>query len=125
MEISKLQWKAVKWGVISFIAVWVIWSISSRLFVGSEGSPNITVFYTVSVLSGLIPGYIASVISGKYFVTHSLVTGIVASLVLLLFWALIGAMTQDAIVSLVTTPLFLITLSLLGGVIAKLQGKAV
>jgi len=124
MEIDKLQWKAVKWGLISFIAVWLIWSVSSRLLVDSEGSPNIAVFYTVGVLSGLLPGYIASIVSGKYFVAHSLVTGIAVSLVLLLFWALIGALAQGSIVSLITTPILLITLSLVGGVIAKLQGKA-
>ena len=124
MEIGKLQWKAVKWGLISFVAVWVIWSVSSRLIVGSEGLPNIAVFYTASVLSGLLPGYIASIVSGKYYVAHSFVTGVAVSLVLLLFWALIGAISQDAIASLLTTPVFLITLSLIGGVIAKLQREA-
>ena len=124
MEIRNLHWKGIKWGLVTFITIWVLWSITSNILVGDDGVPNIAVFYTVSALSGLLPGYIASIVSGKYFVIHSLVTGIVVSLVLLLFWSFMGALSQETIASFVTTPIFLIVLSLLGGGIAKLQGKA-
>lgn len=123
MEISILQWKAIRSGLISFIAVWVLWSVASRIFVGSEGVHNLAIFYTTSVISGMLPGYIASIVSGKYYLVHSLVTGAVVSLVLILFWVLIGALTKDSIISIITAPIFLITLSFIGGVVAKLQGK--
>lgn len=113
----------MKWGIVSFIAVWVLWSISSRLLADGEGSPNIAIFYTVAILSGLLPGYIASAVSGRDYVSHSLAAGVAASLVLLLFWALIGAISLDTITGTVTTPIFLVILSVIGGVIAKLQGK--
>ena len=90
MDIRNLQWKAIKWGLVTFIAIWISWSIASNILVGDDGVSNISVFYTVSALSGLLPGYIASIVSGKRFVAHSIATGVVVSLVLLLFLVIYG-----------------------------------
>ena len=122
MELQSLHWKAISYGFLSFIAVWVIWNITHNIH--AEGAKsNEAVFYTTSTISGLLPGYIASVVSRKSFVIHSIVTGLVISIALFLFWALLGAFSQVTLYNYVATPIFFIVLSILGGVIAKLQGK--
>ena len=122
MELQSLHWKAVSYGFLSFIAVWVIWNITHNIH--TEGAKsNMAVFYTTSTISGLLPGYISSVVSRNSFVVHSIITGLLISIALFLFWALLGALSQVTLYNYVATPLFFIVLSILGGGIAKLQGK--
>jgi len=123
MDSNTIQWKAISYGFISFILVWVVWAMASNIIVGGDNKPNEAIFYTTSVISGLLPGYIASVISRKHFLVHSAFAGIAIALGILLFWALVGSLEQGSLYSLIATPAFLIVLSLLGGLIAKLQGK--
>ena len=123
MELNTLQWKAISYGFISFVVVWVVWSVLVSI-VTEDGISNEAVFYTTSVISGLLPGYIASTISRNNFLIHSTFTGIAIATSLLLFWVLMGALEQGSLYSLTATPVFFIVLSILGGLIAKLQRKA-
>ena len=122
MELQSLHWKAISYGVLSFVAVWVIWSITHNIHSGAAKS-NEAVFYTTSIISGLLAGYIASVASRKGFVIHNIITGLFISIALFLFWALLGALAHTTLYNYVATPIFFIVLSILGGGIAKLQGK--
>ena len=125
MENNEIQWKAVAYGLITFICVWVLWAVFSNMLVNSAETPNEAIFHATSIISGLLPGYIASLVSGKQFLVHSFITGAVLTIGILVFWALVGALSQSSIFSLIMTPIFLITLSVLGGFIAKLQGKTI
>jgi uncharacterized membrane protein len=122
MELQTLHWKAISYCFLSFIAVWAIWNITHNIH--AEGAKsNESVFYTTSAISGLLPGYTASVVSRKSFVIHCIITGLLISIALFLFWALLGALTKVTLYNYVATPTFFIVLSIIGGVIAKLQGK--
>jgi len=123
MDMQHIQWKSILYGFLSFIMLWVIWSTIVGIVTDETSIPNEAIFYTISALSGLLPGYIASVTSRKHYLLHSAFTGLAISAGILLFWLIIGAMEQASLYSLITTPAYLIILSLLGGLIAKLSGK--
>lgn len=123
MDKQHIQWKSIFYGFLSFIMLWVIWSTLVRIASDETNMPNEAVFYAISVLSGLLPGYIASITSRKHYLLHSAFTGIAISAGILLFWSVIGAIAHASLYSLITTPVYLIILSLLGGLIAKLLGK--
>lgn len=125
MNIKSLQWKAVLYGFLSFILAWVLWAILSSITIGATVKPSESIFYTFSMISGLLPGYIASVISKKHYLVHSALTGTAVAAGILLFWALMGILEQAAMYGVIATPVFLIALSLIGGVVAKLQGKTI
>lgn len=123
MVSSNIQWRAVKWSALSFVVIWVAWSILTRIVIGTEKTPDMAIFYTVTIISGMAPGYIASVMAGQNYLTHSFVTGLVISALLIIFWVLIGAISSNNIAGTITTPAMLIGLSMIGGAIAKFQGK--
>ena len=122
MDMRSLHWKAVSYGFLSFIVVWVIWNIAVNIGIENFKS-NETVLYTTSTISGSLSGYVTSAVARKNFVIHSMITGLMISVALLLFWALLGALEQVSLYNFVATPIFFIVLSMLGGAIAKLQGK--
>jgi len=122
MDTANLNWKAISYGFVSFFLLWVGYSVVVNVIYGGDKS-NEAVFYTVTIISGMLPGYIASSLSSN-FLLHSMIAGVVTSAFLLLFWVLVGVINQGSLYSIVAAPVLLVVLSLLGGLIAKLQGKA-
>jgi hypothetical protein len=125
MELANIKWKAIIYGVASYIGMWVLWNLAGP-FIFSDFNNSVSeseniLFQIFNLLAALISGYVAARVARVQLIMHSIVAGIVLWLGIIIFWYSFGALEVSALLSTLFVLVVLVTMSTLGGFVAKWQ----
>jgi putative membrane protein (TIGR04086 family) len=118
-----LQWKAIIYGVSAFIAAWIlIWVLYSSFIASADGRFKSELHFQIyGAITFVLSGYISARSVQNNFILHGAATGMVVSLIIIVFWLLVDSFNQNTLYSFIVTPIYIIVMSSLGGIITKWQ----
>jgi len=113
-----ISFKALCVGVISYVLLWVVQVVIANMPLLSDNFVYFLLTF-MTTHAGIVSGYVAARFASNLHLYHGLYTGVLISLGMLVFWSVIGELSNAPWSSAIQLPLSTVVMSVLGSIVAK------